>query len=644
MPVVAFWLLAGCVDNKLQPLRPRADAASAEAEAWVVVPPADASADTAPEDSGAETWPDTCDLAPSPTESARGDPTCQPLDDGWNGIVVERSWKNSEGEEGSSFLGAPVVLPDPGASVATIAMQTVVGVAPWPIVGVGGATALPAFWSEGVGGDADRLASTAVPGPDGAPVDSWYGVGWTHESLGLGTGCATSTGGFVGSLETFTHGDPLVLDVDHDAMPEVFSDRVLADSACTPLYAHDDAHLSIAHGAAIGSGGQLLIATGEGILRADDHALTPWRGMGRIPSDAMWTTGIVPLAGGPHFVVSTAERVHVLDESGSVLWWLPDESAGLLVVPPAAGDLDGDGVPELVMALQASGGVYDTVAVAADGSELWRVTDPLDAEGTAWTAGLTLADLDADGRYEVVTWGSTGLFIRDGATGAVQASETSIATRAFWTYPLVADVDADGSAEIVVAGQLAEGLWDEATNNHLYFLGPAEGRWARTRPVWNQTSYDATTIRDDGVLVRFPRPAWQDYHAWRAQPAHDGDKPDLVPRVGDACATTCANGGVVEVEVIVENLGSLEAPAGTEVVLSTWTEGDIGLAEVARATIAAPIPSMTAAEGIVFSVPWERWNDARVIDVYGAGYEDGTHEECDFINDRIDVWVDPCAE
>jgi hypothetical protein len=77
--------------------------------------------------------------------------------------------------------------------------------------------------------------------------------------------------------------------------------------------------------------------------------------------------------------------------------------------------------------------------------------------------------------------------------------------------------------------------------------------------------------------------------------------------------------------------------AGAELVLYSWTE-PTGLQPVASATVPDAVAPMWSAEGVVVDVPWESWGDKRAIEV------NGTHpDECDLVNDRIDLWVDPCA-
>ncbi len=77
----------------------------------------------------------------------------------------------------------------------------------------------------------------------------------------------------------------------------------------------------------------------------------------------------------------------------------------------------------------------------------------------AWgpAGGMSMADLDADGRYEVIHWSENGLRILEGATGSVLAENVDVTTRALASEPVIADVDGDGSAEIVITGDLGDG-------------------------------------------------------------------------------------------------------------------------------------------------------------------------------------------
>ncbi len=317
----------------------------------------------------------------------------------------------------------------------------------------------------------------------------------------------------------------------------------------------------------------------------------------------------------------------VADQDGFERWLDPTEcedGAYSTIFANSMGDIDGDGEAEMVAELYAE----RIVARNLDGSIIW---EQVTAEPEGHLANNhVLADLNADGRYEVVVWSNLGLWILDGADGSVLARWQDAYTWSFLQVPLVADVDGDGSAEIVLVGWTDHE--DYTADPHLYILGPASGRWARTRPVWNQFGYDVTSIRDDGTVPAFPRANHATYNSFRAQPAHDGDHPDLEIELLETCHDKEA--GTVTVQAVVHNRGSQDAPAGAVVRLTTWQEGsDTGLQLVASETIEESIPSMTSSAGIVLEVTTEQWATRQVLQV------DGAHDdECDLVNDRVDVW------
>jgi hypothetical protein len=144
-------------------------------------------------------------------------------------------------------------------------------------------------------------------------------------------------------------------------------------------------------------------------------------------------------------------------------------SASLLNSPvtPAVGDLDGDGAPEIVAAL-AAGGVAAFKWSAPDGKlvQLWAshlaggAPDLWGSDQCMW-GGVTLADLDDDGRPEVIL---------DGAVWAPDG--TRLATVPGWSHyrhgvpAIVADVDDDGVPELIAGN----GTWKWDTSSHSFAL------------------------------------------------------------------------------------------------------------------------------------------------------------------------------
>ncbi|MEC7518798.1 MAG: VCBS repeat-containing protein [Myxococcota bacterium] len=124
--------------------------------------------------------------------------------------------------------------------------------------------------------------------------------------------------------------------------------------------------------------------------------------------------------------------------------------------PPAVGDLDGDGRPEIV-ANKANGGLvaftYDETAGAW--TVLWRSTladgsTPYEPTGSGWS-GPSLYDLDDDGVPEVLRGG----IVLDAQGRLIDGVTLGLLPYSAGIFAVVEDVDADGVAEFV-AGQ---GVW-----------------------------------------------------------------------------------------------------------------------------------------------------------------------------------------
>ena len=433
-------------------------------------------------------------------------------------------------------------------------------------------------------------------------------------------------------------------DVDLDGVADVMSGGLVSTSDGAFQAAFDDSAVgSLGPSLFDATGaGDLVLAYGDGLADVSTGVTTAWAWPARARPQFAFM-GVGGAEGSPFVVVVGDNDVLVVDTRGTLDVSARDDwpSEFRSATPPVVGDVDGDGLTDVVFA--AAGRVLAVHVEGPRRGELFGDWTLFDASGAGGLINLVLADLDADGTYEIVAQSTFGFYLLDGSSGDVLWSDLALTTLANLSSLLVADVDADGAAEIVFRGdEVDPDVWigddPNVDGSTMFVFGAARGEWARSRPIWNQVPYDITTVRDDGAIVRFPRPSWQQYNAYRAQPAHDGDRPDLAPRVTEVCADVCGPGGTVTLAVVVDNLGSAEAAAGASLVLSTWGEGEAWIAEVARMVLSDAVPSGSSTREVTLTVPWERWKDARVIDVWG------THEdECDYVNDRVDVAEDPCT-
>jgi hypothetical protein len=101
---------------------------------------------------------------------------------------------------------------------------------------------------------------------------------------------------------------------------------------------------------------------------------------------------------------ATTCYVHVLDgETGLEHFSIPPSEGVSCTATPAFGDIDGDGMPEIVTAYN-HGGIYRMKAFEHDGTPKWaNVTDGQNADQFYRESGaVALHDLDADGDVEIV--------------------------------------------------------------------------------------------------------------------------------------------------------------------------------------------------------------------------------------------------
>lgn len=146
---------------------------------------------------------------------------------------------------------------------------------------------------------------------------------------------------------------------------------------------------------------------------------------------------------------NTAHRVYAWRCDGSAQPGWPVTTAGKVITSPALADLDGDGIPEVVVTDYNPSGISYVYAIKGNGSILWQ-TAPLTYFGAAfrfWGGDPVIADILGDGKPEVLVplntelcvISATGVQLTDG--GGHGAGSYSIWTGPSAARPAAIDVD-----------------------------------------------------------------------------------------------------------------------------------------------------------------------------------------------------------
>lgn len=205
-------------------------------------------------------------------------------------------------------------------------------------------------------------------------------------------------------------------------------------------------------------------------------------------------------------------------------------------------------------------------ATPAANTRLWlRETQDCSSAQT----GSSVFDFDGDGLAEVVYADETTMHIYAGDTG-MPLFETCNTNGTLWEYPLVADVDSDGHADIIVGSNSYSSFNCGGTKTTgIRVFGDTEGKWVRTRRVWNQHAYHVTNVEESGAIPMI-EPAnhlEEGLNNFRqnVQPSGQFSAPDLVVSLRPACD---AEYGVI---ARVLNIGEAPVEPGVPVGLYEGT-------------------------------------------------------------------------
>jgi len=160
---------------------------------------------------------------------------------------------------------------------------------------------------------------------------------------------------------------------------------------------------------------------------------------------------------------TTQGELHVIYKNGSNNWTeapgFPVTVGNYIASSPAVGDLDGDGIPDIVVgwgdhSTRGPGGVK---AYSRTGTPLWarasqdRVEGGPDGQPDPVFSTPAIGDVDGDGHNEVV-WGGFDyeLYVVNGATGVDKPGWPKFMRDTIWSSPALHDIDGDGKPDIVI--------------------------------------------------------------------------------------------------------------------------------------------------------------------------------------------------
>ncbi len=292
---------------------------------------------------------------------------------------------------------------------------------------------------------------------------------------------------------------------------------------------------------------EVVVGDTNGRVHALDSALVPLPSFPRdlgTGSDTYVSVGPITGFYAGEIVAASGNQVHLLNSAGNERPGWPVTFPGAQVLGRAAiGDLNGDGAPEVVAALNTG-----VAIIESDGS----VHDFLLGSGAAPSGGVTLSDLDGDGNLEIAVPMSTGrvqLLNRDGSavngawpyntgTGSPILGVT-VAGVENATDPVLCFSTRSGSVFAVnVDGTLLAG--------YPVTVGPADN--ASTEPIIGRVARPGI---DRPQLLVGTTGGW--LHEWAAQATIPADWPNLfdLETAQSAVVTDIENDGIADLVITV---------------------------------------------------------------------------------------------
>ena len=237
---------------------------------------------------------------------------------------------------------------------------------------------------------------------------------------------------------------------------------------------------------------------------------------------------------------------------------------------PYSGDLDGNGLPEIIFSIANIGmKAYTFDTNHAGNMRLMHNHAPFDE-----TSGYTVFDFNQDGHDEIVYRNDSNLYIVDGSSLNALSTPITAYSGTITEYPVVADVNADGHAEILIAQSNTPWTGMNSQGTITVYGSVVPGTWSSARKVWNQWAYNSVNINEDltvpqhhfDISTRFPN-GNQPFNAFLRQMPYFNQNGDMFTPIADivvAQASCSTYNDSVRITVEYSNQGHVDilAPYG----------------------------------------------------------------------------------